>query len=342
MPTSADTTVHPWGSSGPEVLFADDVSASDRDEISTLLAGWEPDLFEGKAEVTVLIGGANNRNFVVEASGGKYALRVANPQNERFAVDRASAIKAQRAAAAGGLAPYVFATRLPDGHILSEFVEGGTLLDTEQLTDPDVLRLGGAALKRLHGLPASIRSYSPFDDIRLWAKLARADGTELPDDLPELLRAADLIEQLLVDADLPAVFCHNDTVPQNIIRFGSELRLVDWDYAGLGWACFELASFCATAELDPDQMETFLTAYDPHIASDQRSRVELLGLVAAIRETCWALMAAPILKGKTTPDEEEFYEKYWKKYLNIARDRFGSAQFGQLLEEARSDRVGSW
>ena len=69
-------------------------------------------------------------------------------------------------------------------------------------------------------------------------------------DLDQLLEWVWKIEPVIDSLDLPAVFCHNDTVPQNFIRTGDELRLVDWDYAGRGLAVFELASFCATADLN--------------------------------------------------------------------------------------------
>ena len=101
----------------------------DRAEIAELLGcmGSRPVSRAASIEVTVLVGGANNRNYVVESREAKYALRIANQLNERMAVDRPSAVQAQKDAAAGDLAPAVLASRLPEGHVLSEFVEGEIL-----------------------------------------------------------------------------------------------------------------------------------------------------------------------------------------------------------------------
>lgn len=336
VPASADTTARPWGDGGAPIAFAADVTPESRREIEEVLGGWDASIFAGELSVSVLVGGANNRNFVVESPGGKFALRIANPQNERFAVDRDSAIQAQRDAAAGDLAPEVVAARLPEGHILSTFVEGVTLLGSEQLRDTRVLETVGKTFRRLHSLSTSIRAYSPFDDIRLWARLARDDGTELPPDLDDLLARAWEIETLLHRAELPTVFCHNDTVPQNFILSGSHLCLVDWDYAGRGWACFELASFAATAELDAEQQEVLLRSYDAEASGGQRATVELLRFVAAMRETTWALMATPILKGTTTPDDDQFYETYLRTYLELARVRAADPEFDNWLRTAAS------
>jgi thiamine kinase-like enzyme len=334
----------PWGERGAAASYAADVDAASRREIEELLGSWDPGLFPGgEVEVSVLPGGANNRNFVVRTPRVKYALRIANAQNERFAVDRAAAIQAQRDAAAGGLAPEVVASRLPQGHVLSTFIEGITLPGAGQLREREVLEAVGRTLRQLHALPSSIRSFSPFDDIRLWSRLARSDGTEIPDDLDELLGSVWQIEALIERAGLPAVFCHNDTVPQNFILSDSGLSLVDWDYAGRGWACFELASFCATADLDRELQEVLLRSYDARASEAQVATVELLRFVAAMREATWALMAAPILAGTTTPDADDFYGNHLRDYLRLARQRATAPDFYKLIKTAAgSSGPRSW
>lgn len=334
----------PWGDGGPSLAFADDVGGADRTEIAALLASWDAALFPGEeVAVSVLVGGANNRNYVVACKGAKYALRIANAQNERFAVDRASALQAQRDAAAGGLAPPVFAAKLPEGHILSGFVEGKTLLGAEELRDREVLETVGRNLRALHALPTSIRAFSPFGDIRLWARLAREDGTELPPDHDELLATVDRVEAALGAAGLPAVFCHNDTVPQNFILSGPELRIVDWDYAGRGWACFELASFAATADLDEDLQEVLLRSYDAETNDCQRATIQLLRFVAAMREASWALMATPVLKGATTTADDLFYENYLRDYLRLSRQQAARPDFERLMALATAGQGSrSW
>lgn len=341
---SIEADARPWGDRGAAVAFAADVDAASRREIEAVLGGWDPELFPGgEIEVSVLVGGASNRNFVTRTPAVKYALRIANAQSERFAVDRAAAVQAQREAATGGLAPEVIAARLPEGHVLSTFVEGKTL-GPEQLRDRGVLETVGATLRRLHAEPSALRSYSPFEDIRLWSRLARSDGTEIPADLDQLLESVWEIETMVEGADLPAVFCHNDTYPPNFILSGSRLQLVDWDYAGRGWACFELGSFCATAGLDADLREALLCSYDERTGEAQLATVELMGFVAAMREATWAVMATPILRGTTNPVAgDDFYEDHLRTYLGLAREHASRPDFqGSMRVAAGDGRPRSW
>jgi thiamine kinase-like enzyme len=337
MPGQAETNTRPWGDRGPAVAFAADVDADSRREIEEVLGGWDPELFEGgEVEISVLVGGASNRNFVVRTPAAKYALRIANAQSERFAVDRVSAVQAQREAAEGGLAPEAIAARLPEGHVLSNFVEGPTL-GQEGIQGGEVLRTIGTAFRRLHALPTSLPPYSPFEDIRLWADMARSDGTEIPPDLDQLLDAVSRIQALVEAADLPAVFCHNDPWTENFILSDPELQLVDWDYSGRGWACFELGSFCATANLDAELREVLLASYDPSTSEAQRATVELMEFVAAMREATWAVMATPILRGTTTPAAgDDFYESHLRTFLGMARERAAAANFQDLMAAAAS------
>lgn len=346
MPEHAEATRGPWGDRGPAVAFAADVDAESRREIEAVLGGWDPGLFPGgDVEVSVLVGGASNRNFVARTAAAKYALRIANAQSERFAVDRAAAVQAQREAAAGGLAPEVVASRLPQGHVLSAFLEGPTLGEG-RLHEREILETVGATMRRLHALPSSLRPYSPFEDIRLWSRLAREDGTEIPTDLDELLEAVGRIEALVEAAALPQVFCHNDTYPENFILSGSRLRFVDWDYAGRGWACFELGSFCATAGLDAELRESLLSSYDERTSEAQLATVELMEFVAAMREGIWAVMATPILRGSATAPAggHDFYEDHMRTYLGLARQRAAAPNFHELMKTAagRTDTTRSW
>ncbi len=316
------------------MAFAADVDAGSRDEIHAVLSGWDAALFPGgDVEITNLVGGASNRNFVVRTPTVKYALRIANAQSERFAVDRVVALQGQREAAAGGLAPEPIASRMPEGHVLSAFVEGPTL--GSELGAPGVLEAVGSTLRRLHALPASLPAYSPFDDIRLWSQLARSDGTEIPADLETLFAQAWRVEALVDAAALPRVFCHNDPWIENFILSGSRLQLVDWDYAGCGWACFELGSFCATADLDAEQREALVRAYDERPTRAQLASVGLMRFVAAVREATWAVMATPILRGTTTPvDGDDFYDNHLRTFLGLARSCGAAPEFDELMSAA--------
>jgi thiamine kinase-like enzyme len=309
--------------------FAGDVPERDRPLIERLLASWD---IPGPAAVEVLAGGANNRNYVVDAGRGRYAMRIANTLSERLSVDRSRAIQAQRDAAAAGLAPDVVGCTLPEGHLLSVFVDGETL-DPQTVREPETLAIVATALRTLHGTPTSCGRVSPFADVRQWMALARADGSEMPDDADRLLDAVDRVEAAVESAALPWAFCHNDIVPMNIIVRGGRAQLVDWDYGGQGHAAFELASFANTATLDDALLDVLLEAYDGDASEEQRAMISLLRFVAALREAAWALMATPLLAGETEPGAFS-YRHWYEENLDAARENLDAPDLGRRLEAA--------
>lgn len=300
------------------IEFTDSVDRETESTIRDLLTHWDVELFgTGDVRVSRLHGGANNRNFIVECSANKYALRIASALSERLAVNRVSALQAHRDAAGAGTAPNVVAWRLPEGHFLSEFREG-TVLSPKNIHDPDVLHDVGMTFAQLHATSTAAADFSAFDDIRAWTATSEADGIPLSDEYRELVANADEIEALFATLPLPRVFCHNDTVPQNFIRSPQGVELVDWDYAGRGLACFELGSFACTADLSDTEVGHLLRGYG--VAADEPvlARLGVMGFVAAVREIAWATMAADILTATTgmTPD-------WYADYLatNTARAR---------------------
>lgn len=317
----------------PVIEFDADVDAAARHDVEEVLLGWDPMLFGPRISVSQLAGGANNRNYAVTSGTTRYALRIANQLNERMAVDRESARRAEVDASAIGVAPAVFAHHSPEGHILCEFVPG-TALSVDLIGDERVLVAVAHLFQKLHAITSSCRDFDAFDDIDLWFKHARLDGEPLPPQTEELQARAAHVREAIAAASLPKAFCHNDTVPQNFLWDGEHVRLVDWDYAGNFCAAFELGSFICTADLNERQRDVFLRAYADDLDEPAHARIRLMQFVAGLREIAWALQAAPILRG-TTMVADTFYDEYLANNLRRAC-KFGlHPQFDALIETAR-------
>ena len=55
--------------------------------------------------------------------------------------------------------------------------------------------------------------------------------------------------------------CHNDLLNANFIDDGSRIRIVDWEYAGMGDVFFDLANFSINHGLDRRAPAALLEAY---------------------------------------------------------------------------------
>jgi thiamine kinase-like enzyme len=319
--------------------FAGDINDTLRKQVSTLLHSWQVPEITGTARVARLAGGASNVNLKITCGQDSYALRVCMPDSARWGVDRAAAIQAQRDAAALGVAPGVLASDPAEGHVLAAFIDGA-VLTPELLRREHLLPEVACTLRRLNAGTTRARQFSPFDDMRTFVELGSAEHAPVPAGLDAMLARVFRIEALFRNRPMRTAFCHSDLVPQNFLLTADGFRLVDWDYAGQGWVAFEMASFCCQAGLGPAETEEFLTAYDPQLDDGQRARVELMRLVAGVREAAWATMAEPILAEHTTPMPGWTYTGYAAANLEQA-DTVVATGFDRLLDAARTVRPGA-
>ncbi|MFK4792304.1 phosphotransferase [Sphingobium sp. ZW T5_29] len=324
---------------GMKLSFAPEIGATLQEQVAGILSGWTlPDLADDYL-VSAMSGGGSNVNLMLEGSRHTLALRVCAPDPGRWGVDRAASIQAQSDAARADLAPKIFASTLPEGHFLCPFLPGGVMTPT-RMREEGLLPAVVETLRKLHAQPTSGRDFSPFEDAAHFVKLGDAEGAVRPGEFPGMYERVREIAQLFAEIDAPRAFCHSDLVPQNFI-VGDRLRLIDWDYAGVGWIAFEMASFACQAGLTDDETETMLRLYDPEVDDSQRARVALMRAVAGVREAAWATMAEPILSAHTTPLDGWTYQGYASTNLSEARKVWAGAGFAEMLQAAAHVREGA-
>ena len=322
------------------ISFDPDLDEATRATLEDLLAGWPQTSALGDITVTKLSGGASNVNVRVSAGENAWAVRVCAPEASRWGVLRAAAIQAQQDAAVLGLAPEIFATRLPEGHFLSEFVDG-TTVTSEYVREAGLIPRIAQTLRALKLGTTTSRDFSPFDDFRTFLELGDAEGANVANDLAEFIAAVVRVEALFQTRDAPRGFCHSDLVPQNFLLTPEGLKMVDFDYAGNGWVAFELASFACQAELDAEETEQLLSSYDPDVDDGGRARVELMRMVAGVREALWCYMAEPILSASTKPLDGWTYSQHAARNLGQAKLTIGDGGLDRYLKEARNVRPGA-
>ena len=199
--------------------------------------------------VTELSGGLTNRSWLVAANGRKAVLKVdesprSSPYNSRH--DEA---RIQSAAAEAELAnPVIFAA---DTVYMTEYVEG-TVWAPDCLEKHDNLERLGRALRALHSLPLTGRTFDARHAARSYAKQIQGADQDL---LQSSLRVVDAMP-----APQNLCCCHNDLVAGNIIAT-PDIRFLDWEYACDNDPFFDLATLAAHHRLSHDHRNYLLDAY---------------------------------------------------------------------------------
>ncbi len=219
---------------------------------------WSPD----DVFVEPLPGGLSNTNYLVVRRGERFVLRMSGPNAEPLGIDRADEARATMAAAAIGIGPDVVHFSATDGLLVTRFIDGRAP-SGDAMRTPAMISRVTEVLRRVHAIPIArkTQSYCPFHKAERWGREARRRGATFPDDYAALVKR--LRE---VDADRAAPppwghrFCHNDPVRGNIIDDGT-IRLIDWEYAGIGDPVFDLAVISMNNRYDDADDHALLAAY---------------------------------------------------------------------------------
>ena len=194
------------------------------------------------------------------------------------------------AAAGVGVGPEVIAFLRPEGYLVTRFIDGTPLAELD-VHAPQVLRRVAESVRRFHQGPAIPGLFVPLRIVEAYAALATARGVRIPPEYGLALAVARRIELALLSNPLELRPCHNDFLPGNLIDDGTRMRIVDWEYAGMGDPFFDLGNFSVNNGLTADEDEAFLAAYDGQPPRrDRLARLTLMRIVSDFREAMWGVL----------------------------------------------------
>ena len=285
-------------------------------------------LGELEGEPAALEGGITNRNYRARFGGAEVVVRMPGKDTSLLGIDRHAEAEANRCAAAAGVAPEVVALLDEPPCLVTRFVVGRPM-EPAELRGPAALDTVAAALRAVHGCPAIEATFSPFRIVEDYAGRTAARGGTVPAAYARSQHAAAKIETALRHRPHEPVLCHNDLLAANFLRSPEGLRVVDWEYAGMGDRYFDLGNFAVNNELGDAEEEALLAAYlgGPPTAG-QLAKLRLMRFMSDFREAMWA-----VIQG-TLSDLEFDFGAYAAKHFERLREAESHPRFGVLLEEA--------
>ncbi len=87
--------------------------------------------------------------------------------------------------------------------------------------------------------------------------------------------------------------CHNDLLNANFLDDGS-IRIVDWEYAGMGDRFFDLGNFSVNHEFGIDDDRRFLGAYFGVEREGDVADLRLMRYMSDFREAMWGVLQSGI------------------------------------------------
>jgi thiamine kinase-like enzyme len=291
-----------------------------------------PEIAGRSLTLTTLSGGITNRNFRVDAAGtdDRWVIRLAGNDTHLLGISREVEHAATVAAAGVGVGPEVTAFIRPEGYLVTRFIVGTPVSD-EAVHRPETLRRVADSLRRIHDGPAIPGLFVPLRIVEAYRALALARGVPIPPEYEVAAAVGRRIELALLANPIELRPCHNDLLNANFIDDGTRIRIIDWEYAGMGDPFFDLGNFSINHELGEDEDAVLLVAYDGETRRDRLARLTLMRVVSDFREAMWGVLQ----QGISTLDID-FVEYASSKFDRLLANA-ATPRFERSLREAAGD-----
>jgi len=284
-------------------------------------------LWKGQQPTTTPLAGLTNENYIVEAGGLKYVVRIPGQSTELLAVDRDNERRNAEAAATTGVSPRIL-EYLPEWSVMVlEFIEGETMSGPRLRAGEMPARIADS-LHRLHAGPRFHKDFDMFRLVEYYRGIAREQEVRIPTGFDDRMSTIGDVEQALSVNALPTVPCHNDLLAENYIDDGRQLWIIDFEYSGNNDPCFELGDTAQECEYDQGLRAALCEAYFGRKDDVQLARMELYAMMADVGWTLWAAIQA-----KISAIDFDFWgwaEERWDRAVGV----MDGEGFGALLADA--------
>jgi thiamine kinase len=203
--------------------------------------------------------GLTNQSWLVRTRKDDVVVRISNPAAQALQIDRQSEALVLAAVDEAGIGPEVILCD-PARRVLITRYLGDTWAEADAVRDENIQRLG-QLFRRLHRIPAptGVRRVELNETLEGYFATLQERAIQ-PALITKALRDRALQVALKLRENSAATLCHNDVHHLNITDDG-KLRLIDWEYAGIGQRLFDLASVCVYHKYDKMQREQLLSSY---------------------------------------------------------------------------------
>ena len=308
-----------------------DVRQAPQDDLGQIVEQLVPRLGHSVGTPEPLSGGITNRNYRAKFGKHEYVIRVPGKDTSLLGIDRSAEFAANAAAAEIGVAAPVAAMLTDPPAIVTLFIDGREM-DAAELREGQPLCDVADSLRVMHAAPAIPSRFDSFRIVEDYERVAHDLGVPVPGEFSDAKACAAQIEGSLSGPEHDPVPCHNDLLAANFIWDGHRVRIVDWEYAGMGDRYFDLANFAVNNELPDQARRDMLEHYFRRPPTErQLATLHLFTFMSDFREAMWGVVQ------QGASDIEFDFEDYSRKHFARLAETSRAASFGNALEAVRGN-----
>jgi thiamine kinase-like enzyme len=285
---------------------------------------------------TPLSGGITNLNYKIDADGKSYVLRITGADTDKLGIRRDVEHEANLAAGRLGIAPEVLYYIEPEGYLLTRFIKAKRM-PPDVITQPDNIIRVVRKLRLFHRRGPELKAeFNVFRRVEMLTAVSKQKDCKFPFDFNWITQQKTLVEEALLKAPYTPTPCHDDLLNLNWLdeevpgEIG-EVRLLDWEYAGMGDLFFDLANFSHHHRLSDDQVRLLLQEYFGEMRPRDFARLKLMWPMSELHEAMWGTAQTGLSK------LDEDFQGYADLWFGRIRQHLTDPRWSQWLEDvARS------
>jgi thiamine kinase-like enzyme len=258
-------------------------------------------------------GGITNHNFRINVAGQSFVLRIPGADTELLGINRAYEYAANLTAGKLGIAPEVYYFIQPEGYLITRFIDGRPI-PPEEIQQPENVQRVMQAVRKIHAMPAIPGTFDAFRVIRDYTEIAHRYRVTFPNDYDWLIERVREAETALHAHPHKPCPCHNDLLNANFL-LDDQLYILDWEYAGMGDAFFDLANFSDHHNLSDEQDQVLLKYYfgEGMVTPGDWAHLKIMKIISDLREAAWGLVQIGI--SQLDFDFREYADKFFGRVI---------------------------
>lgn len=212
-----------------------------------------------KIENINLIGGMTNKNYLISIDKKKYVLR--NPGvGTKEIINRNNEAKNAQIISDLNLDAKLIYLNKETGIKISEYIENAETLVPE--TAKNNFKQVAGILRKLHNSKITFDNvFDSFTEMEKYERLSIEENGKFYDGYKEVKERVFKLKEKLQLFNIELRACHNDTVPENFIKSGEKIYLIDWEYSGMNDPMWDLAAHSLECNFSKEEEKEFLDSY---------------------------------------------------------------------------------
>lgn len=208
-------------------------------------------------DITVLKKGMTNRSFLFTCGEKKYIMRIPGEGTDQL-INRQEEAAVYQTIDGRNICDDIVYINPDNGYKITNFLEGARVCDPQNVDD---LKKCMEKLRNFHELELTVEhEFNIFEQIEFYESLWNGVASVYKD--YERTKKNVFSLRAYIDAHTQKrVLTHIDAVPNNFLITGDEIRLIDWEYAGMQDPHVDIAMFCIYSLYNKRQVDKLINIY---------------------------------------------------------------------------------